>query len=227
MTITRNNSFKITRAMSGLAMFGLAASAACNAQTIDLGANKVEVVETPDAAPDLADGSQLFYGCSGAVSDSEVDAIRGGGCVSSRCTKAAGDELHRIVTLNDVVAVTRGRWFFCDNTVISPIGTGGPLERVVGIEFSPGCITNALLLDKAGAVVRGTEAGDQGNYDIVMTRGKQPQIDLHIFDGRDVRLDIESGKCPNNWMTLTSKEGRRMTMHAIPPNQGDAGRPAM
>jgi hypothetical protein len=226
MTMTRKSPFRTTRVVSALALFGIAASAACNAQTIDLGANKVEVIETPDAAPDLPDGSQLFYGCSGAVSDSEVDAIRGGGCVSSRCTKAAGDELHRIATLNDVVAVTRGRWFFCDNTVISPIGTGGPQERVVGIEFSPGCITNALVLDQDGAVVRGTEAGDQGNYDIVMTRGKQPQIDLHISDGRDVRLDIDSGKCPNNWMTLSSKDGRRMTMHAIPTNQRDAG-PAM
>jgi hypothetical protein len=223
MTMKRSSPFKLTRAGSALAMLGVAISAACNAQTIDLGANKVEVIETPDASPDFPDGSQLFYGCSGAVSDTEVDAIRGRGCVSSRCTKAAGDDLHRIATLTDVVAVTRGRWLFCDNTVISPIGTGGPTQRVVGIEFSPGCITNALVLDQDGAVARGTEAGDQGNFDIVMTRGMQPEIDLRLPDGRTVRLDIESGKCPNNWMTLTSKDGRTMTMHAIPANQGAGG----
>jgi hypothetical protein len=197
--------------------FALGLLGACAAQTVDLGSNQLQQAVTPPDGDD-ASAPKSFTGCV-AWNDLKVQAVRGQGCTTqNRCSASTNDVRPSLVTAEDVVAVTAGRWLFCRNDILSGIGTGGASQTVVGIEFQGGCVSYALVRDMDGALVRGTEAGDQGNFDIVLASGKPPQIILHTKFRGDFTLGIESASCPNNYLRLLDKDGRGLTMQSVGAN---------
>jgi hypothetical protein len=203
----------------------LALLVACTAQTVDLGSNKAPVAEPPqeDASLPVEDGGPAFEGCPN-LSNAQIAATRGNGCDTATCNQGAADAVQRITTANDVLTELVGAWRFCTNTLIAQIGTGGPAQRVVGIEFVQGCRAFALVLDQDQKLVRGTELGDQSSFDIVLIRGQEPKVDIHLPDNRTVRMSIKSSHCPNNWLRLVSEDGRSMIMRSDVTNGGPPAR---
>jgi hypothetical protein len=209
---------------SSLALvFALSTLVACASQTVDLGANTQPIAprETnPDAG---ASEPRSFVGCV-AWEDAKIGRARGAGCTTQNtCSARDGDSTPSLVTAEDVVAVTAGRWLFCQNDILSMQGTGGPPQRVVGLEFRPGCVTYALVRDRDGALVLGTEAGDQSSFDIVLERDKPPSMILHTKFRGDFTLNIESATCPNNYLRLHNDNGVGLTMQSAPNASPDAG----
>jgi hypothetical protein len=212
----------VQRFVSSLSVLALVA--ACTAQTVDLGSNTAPVAEPPqqDASLPVEDGGPVFEGCP-SLSKMQISAVRGNGCNTATCSENAADSV-RLTTANDVLTEIVGVWRFCTNTLIDQVGTGGPEQRVVGIEFVQGCRAFALVLDQDKRLARGTEVGDQSSFDIVLIRGQEPKVDIYLPNNRTVRLNMKSAHCPNNWLRLVSEDGRSMVMRSDVTN---GGAPAM
>lgn len=187
----------------------------CDAQTVDLGANRQSAVERARFADA---GVKSFLGCV-TLSDTEIDALRGPGCKPlAQCSADPQDVAQSIVTVPDVVASLAGRWVFCQNDILSSSPTDPDKVEVVGLEFLPGCVTYALVRDMDGTIVRGTEAGDQGSYDVLVEPGEAPRIVLRTKFRGTFELNIASTRCPNNIVKLLDGQGRGLIMQASSDN---------
>jgi hypothetical protein len=196
--------------------FALILLTACAVQPVDLGSNQLPSIVPTQSVDDAGAAPPFvpFVGC-GIWNNADVAAKRGPVCKTQHtCSAQAGDVAATMATVSDVVALTAGRWLFCKNDILSDVGTGGPPQRVIGLEFGPGCVTYALVTDRDGAPVRGTEAGDQGTFDIVREYGKPLSIVLRTKFRGTFPLRIESARCPNNYLRLLDEKGRGLTLQS-------------
>jgi hypothetical protein len=194
----------------------VALASACATRTFDLGENRQPVAEEAGVVSPPQEGGTSFLGCV-TWNEAAITQRRGPSCAASSsrtCERAQGDQAYAVRNAEDVVALTAGRWLFCENSIIPSIGTGGPVgPPVVGIEFAPGCRSYALVRDDDGNLARGTQSVDQGRYDIIVEPGKRPALIFYPNEGftTGMRLEIDSGQCPNNYLRLEGDPGSRPT----------------
>jgi hypothetical protein len=206
------------RAIAGAFVLAVAASSAlgvsCARQTVDLGLNDAAAT-SPAAA--VTDGAVFpsGYGCANWL-DQDLTTLLGQTCIGG-CGGGLGKDLYALASHEELEAATAGQWLYCTTT--APLGP----KDAIGIEFAPGCRIYFLVHDANGAIIRGTTAAYQADFDIydLSDGGAPKRIDLTLGPD-DVRtFDVKVSHCPNKVELTSVANGNVIELSS---DFGDAGR---